>query len=65
MPVLSNAIVFAEANFSTIVPDLITTIPATKAIGADRIKGHGEATTKTSAKRVGLFETNQATPAIK
>ena len=64
VPVLSNATVLVRANFSTAVPVLMTIpfllerlIPATKAIGAAKIKGQGEATTRTSAKRTGFFVT--------
>ena len=39
-------------------------MPATKATGAAKINGQGDATTRTSAKRTGSFDTNQAIPAI-
>ena len=71
MPVLSKAIVFALANFSIVVPFFMTIplrlerlMPATKATGAAKINGQGDATTRTSAKRTGSFDTNQAIPAI-
>ena len=71
VPVLSKAMLFALASFSIDVPVFTTIpfrlerlIPATKATGAAKIKGQGEATTNTSAKRTGSFETNQAIPPI-
>ena len=71
VPVLSKAAVLAVAIFSKTLPVLTTIplrderlIPDTKATGAAKINGQGEATTKTSAKRTGSLETNQAIPAI-
>ena len=72
VPVLSKAIVLANESCSKVVPVLTIIplrlerlIPEIKAIGAAKINGQGEATTKTSAKRIGSLETNQAIEAIK
>ena len=71
VPVLSKAKLLTWANFSSVVPvltmiplRLARLIPETKAMGAARINGHGEATTKTSATRTGSPDSHQASPAI-
>ena len=71
VPVLSKAPVLARANFSRTSPVLTTIpflearlMPETMATGAAKIKGHGEATTSTSAKRTGSLDKYQAIPAI-
>ena len=72
VPVLSKAPVLAAASFSRTLPVLTTIpfrearlIPETMATGAARIRGHGEATTRTSANRRGSLEIHQATSEIK
>ncbi len=71
VPVLSNEKLLAVASFSMVVPFFTTIplrldrlIPATSAVGAAKIKGHGDATTRTSAKRTGSLEKNHAKPPI-
>src|SRR5699024_10674721 len=68
----SKAPVLAVASFSKTSPVFTTIplrearlIPETIATGAARIKGQGEATTNTSARRWGSPEKNQAASEIK
>ena len=63
VPVLSKAKTSALAICSNVSPPLTIIprleqrlIPETKAIGAARISGQGEATTNTSAKRLKSFD---------
>lgn len=72
VPVLSKAMEFRVASFSSEVPDLMMTpaalallMPEIKATGAARMSGQGEATTRTSAKRMKSPEIAQAMPAMR
>lgn len=72
VPVLSKAMERILASFSSDVPDLMMTptalallMPEMKATGAARISGQGEATTRTSTKRMNSPEKAQARPAMR